>query len=110
MAQLEDLHNPAISMNDASGLAGAADDTKPIGGILGSLLGESPAAQKAAIEEATKEATDLTGMIRHKKTKAAESSSPAGGVNINGKRKAGDAQDGITAEDSKRARVEQPES
>ncbi len=46
---------------------GTSAGSKSVGGILGSLLGESPAAQKARIEEATKEANDLTGLVRHSK-------------------------------------------
>lgn len=38
-------------------------------GILGAVLGESPAETKARVEEATKTATDLTGLVRKKKAK-----------------------------------------
>ena len=64
-------------------------------GLLGSLLGESSAAQKARIEEATKSANDLTSMIRHKK-----------GADANGsaKRKS-EADDGSSH--SKRAKTEE---
>lgn len=53
-------------MPNITGPAGAHDDANPLGGILGSILGESPAAQKARIEEAAKGANDLTGLVRKK--------------------------------------------
>jgi len=56
-----------VSLNGVTGLAGAPDGSDALKGILGSLLGQSPAAQKARIEEVTKSANDLTGLIRHKK-------------------------------------------
>lgn len=79
-------------MNRAPPLAGS----DPVGGILGSLLGASPKAQKARIEEATKEAIDLTGLVRHRKRpeyQAGDSSMPEKNT-VNGqvsKRKAGGA-------------------
>lgn len=36
-------------------------------GILGSILGESKAEQKTRLDEATKEANDLSGLVRHKR-------------------------------------------
>jgi len=60
-------------MNGITGPAGAPDGSNPLVGILGSLLGESPAQQKSRIEEATKSANDLTGMVRKKKPEAAKS-------------------------------------
>ena len=53
-------------MNDPTG-TGTIDGTNPLAGILGSMLGESPAAQKARIEEASKGANDLTGLVKKKK-------------------------------------------
>jgi len=62
-------------MNGITGPAGAPDGSNPLVGILGSLLGESTAQQKSRIEEATKGANDLTGMVRKKKP--ATSAKPA---------------------------------
>jgi len=47
--------------------AATSDAQNPLGGILGSILGESADAQKARIEAVTKTANDLTGLIKHKK-------------------------------------------
>lgn len=93
-------------MNDAMGPAGAPADANPLGGILGSVLGESPAAQKARLEEATKDAKDLTGLIRHKKPRQEMDSaaSEETAVNGQGKRKAEEPDTGSA--DSKRARLE----
>lgn len=54
------------------------------------MLGESPAAQKARIEEASKGANDLTGLVKKKKPAAGTSapSSETKTVQSNGKRKA----------------------
>lgn len=56
-----------MSLNGITNSTGVPDGSNSLGGILGSLLGESAADQKARIEEVTKGANDLTGLIRHKK-------------------------------------------
>ena len=87
--QLKEIRQPPVSINDPRG-TGTLDGSNPLAGILGSMLGESPAAQKARIEEASKGANDLTGLVK-KKRFAAESShtsSQAKSVHTNGKRKA----------------------
>ncbi|KAI9725532.1 MAG: hypothetical protein M1828_003020 [Chrysothrix sp. TS-e1954] len=94
--RLEDLRNPATNVVGATGPADASDGSNALSGIIGSMLGASPSAQKARIEEATKNANDLTGMIRHKKTQDSEASS---------KRKA--ASEGERSNDSKRAKTEE---
>lgn len=90
--KLVDLKNPAVSIKGADG----GDDSNPLGGILGSILGETPAAQKAKIDEAAKGANDLSGLVRRKPQAEAPGDSK-------GKRKAEDA-----PEQSKRARTEEP--
>jgi HAT1-interacting factor 1 len=93
-------------------IAGAPDGD-PLGGILGSILGESPAAQKARIEEATRSANDLSGLVRHKKKPAAAAATqPTPGdaqANGNGKRKLDESEvashgNGL---DSKKAKIEE---
>ena len=106
--QLEDLRNPAVDVKNTTGPAGAPDGSNPLSGILGSILGEAPAAQKARIEEATKGANDLTGMVRHKKPRQnapAAGGEPNSSVNGEGKRKA-DA-DADEENKEKRARTEE---
>ena len=69
-----------IDLRDPSAAAANAPDggdQNILGGILGSLLGESQAAQKAKIAEATKTANDLTGLIRHKKKPKADDADSA---------------------------------
>ncbi|KAL1310917.1 hypothetical protein AAFC00_001143 [Neodothiora populina] len=70
--RLIDLRNPAVAMGAPA--EDSTDASNPLGGILGSILGESAAAQKAKIEEATKSANDLTGLIKHKKKRQPEPS------------------------------------
>lgn len=65
------------------------DGSNPLSGILGSVLGESPAAQKARLEEASRGAKDLTNLIKRKKSAEGEVSkvSEPLGSQSNGKRK-----------------------
>ena len=75
-----DLRQPRVSLNDPTAM-GTLGGSNPLSGILGSILGESPAAQKARLEEASKGATDLTNLVKRKKPAETE-------VQTNGKRKA----------------------
>lgn len=65
------------------------DGANPLSGILGSILGESYNAQKTRIEEASKGAKDLTGLVKRKKASTAPSPQPVAGdaPKPNGKRK-----------------------
>ncbi len=77
-----------MSINDPT-TTGTIEGANPLSGILGSILGESPTAKKLRIEEATKEAHDLTNLVKRKKPASEERQkvvqTPA--VNGNGKRK-----------------------
>ncbi|KAL2357774.1 tetratricopeptide repeat protein [Cryomyces antarcticus] len=75
--RLLDLRNPEPVLNGAPGLDDAASGSNPLAGLLGSMLGASPAHQKARIEEATKGANDLTGLVKHKKKPAVEKDTSA---------------------------------
>ena len=95
--QLVELRQPPVSINDPRG-TGSVDGASALSGILGSILGESPEAQKARIEEATRGATDVSNLVKRKKPAAA----------VPEKRKAED-EDGPEREDpgaGKKARVE----
>jgi len=63
-----------------------------LSGVLGQVLGESPADQKARIEEAAKNARDLTGLVRHKKKPKVEDGEAE--TATNGKRKLEEAEVG----------------
>jgi HAT1-interacting factor 1 len=86
------LKAPPVDVKDALYGPTGALDVNPTGGILGATLGESPAEAAARIEEAKKTATDLTGLIRRKKTKPDTATpEPTTSANeTNGKRKAED--------------------
>jgi HAT1-interacting factor 1 len=90
-------------------LYGPASGGNPLGGLLGASLGESPAEAAARIEEAKKTATDLTGLVRHKKKpKDCETNAPepsASTNDTNGKRKADD--DAEDNDNAKKAKVEE---
>ncbi|KJZ72458.1 hypothetical protein HIM_08127 [Hirsutella minnesotensis 3608] len=68
--RLVDLRKDPI---DTSALPGA----ELLGGILGTALGQSPAAAEALVAEAAKNATDLTGLVRKKKAKDADADADA---------------------------------
>jgi HAT1-interacting factor 1 len=76
--QLVELRNPTAPEN-------------PMAGLLADMLGESPAQSKARIEEATKNANDISGLVKHKKKPKVEASSGAAAsqtnLATNGKRK-----------------------
>ncbi|KAI9707519.1 MAG: hypothetical protein M1836_000480 [Candelina mexicana] len=107
--RLLDLRSPSVSLNDQTGPAGAPDGSDPLRGILGSLLGETQATQRARVEEATKAANDVSGLVRRKKPAAKESGGDAqsGSSSNNGKRKVDsvDKVEDVNAA-SKKAKVE----
>jgi HAT1-interacting factor 1 len=72
-----------------------------VSGILASATGQTPAEAAALIEDAKKNATDLSGLVRHKPKKAAE---PAPTNGTNGKRKAEEEPEEEI--DSKKTKVE----
>jgi HAT1-interacting factor 1 len=74
-------------------------------GILAQVLGESTADQKARIAEASKNANDLSGLVKKKKPKASTSNGAAAGASAtNGKRK---LDDDLADGDVKRAKTEE---
>ena len=104
--QLAELKSPLINVKEAlygpDGVAGADSS-----GILGAVLGESPAEAAARVEEAKKTANDLTGLVRRKKgAKSSEATPEPGAITngANGKRKAED--DADDSDNVKKARVE----
>lgn len=82
-------------------------DVNPLGGILGAALGESSEDAKVRIEEATKTANDLTGLVR--KNKSAAAPAEAAPTEANGKRKVEDEAD-AGDEPVKKAKVETGET
>ncbi|KAL9095442.1 MAG: hypothetical protein Q9165_002313 [Trypethelium subeluteriae] len=103
--RLVDLKNPAVSAVDPLGPAGAPDSSDPLRGLLGAMLGETPAQQRARIEEASRTANDLTSLVKHKKKPQKDAAAADLAVNGSSKRKA----DGENEEDrttGKKARVD----
>ena len=91
--RLVDLKNPAVSLSGIQGPAGApGQDGDPLRGVLGAILGESKEEQQKRISEATQNANDLTGLVKHKKKPRPEESPPV--VEGKGKRKAEDVDGG----------------
>ncbi|TAQ89395.1 hypothetical protein B7494_g2288 [Chlorociboria aeruginascens] len=103
--RLSELKGPPIDVKSA--LYGPSSGDTPMGGILASTIGESPADAAARIEEATKNATDLSGLVRRKKAikSAEQDASPLVTTNgTNGKRKAED--DPEESDGAKKTKVE----
>ena len=106
--QLVELRQPPVSINDPTS-TGTVDGSNPLSGILGSILGESPAAQKARLEEASRQATDLTDLVKRKKGSAVPSPQPAAEhtPNVtNGKRKVEFDEEVVEVGTGKKARLE----
>ncbi|UKZ92327.1 uncharacterized protein TrAFT101_007287 [Trichoderma asperellum] len=97
--RLVDLRKDPLSTNEL-----LSEGVNPLGGLLGAALGGSAAEVQARVEEATKNAVDLSGLVRKKKPKDDEATIP---VNNGGKRKADEES---TELESKKAKVveEQP--
>ncbi|TGJ81485.1 hypothetical protein E0Z10_g7274 [Xylaria hypoxylon] len=93
--RLTELRKPPVDMNTALGQG------NPLAGLLGEAFGESSSEQAARVEEAKKNAKDLSGLVR-KKAKEEPKAEPE---ESNGKRKAEEPVDG--QEDPKKARVEE---
>jgi HAT1-interacting factor 1 len=93
--QLVELRNPTAPEN-------------PMAGLLADMLGESPAQSKARIEEATKNANDLSGLVKHKKKPKVEASNGAAALQssatANGKRKLDES--GATETEGKKAKLD----
>lgn len=90
LEQLVELRQPPVSLNDHT-WTGSVDGANPLSGILGSILGESAAAQKARLDEASEGANDLTGLVRRKKGSDTASPQPvADEASRTGKRKFGE--------------------
>jgi HAT1-interacting factor 1 len=96
--QLVELRQSPVSINDSN----------PLSGILGSMLGESPAVQKSRLEEASKEANDLTGLVKRKKASNAPSPQPPAteAPKTNGKRKVEFDEETVEVGTGKKAKLE----
>lgn len=99
-----------MSINDPTG-AGSVDGTNPLNGILGSILGESATAQKLRLDEASKGARDVTGLVRRKKGSGPASPQPfPSEASKTGKRKIGIDEDVCNVGTGKKAKVFDKES
>lgn len=79
-----------------------------INGILGSILGESPAVQRAKLEAASISAADLTNLVKRKTVTSTEEINQDTTQNTltnNGKRKVGFAEDAVDVDEHKRAKL-----
>ena len=105
--QLIELRQPPVSINDPTS-TGTLDGSNPLSGILGSILGESPAAQKSRLEEASKEAKDLTNLVKRKKASNVPSPQPAADdpAKTNGKRKVEFDEETVEVGTGKKAKLE----
>ncbi|KAI9860579.1 MAG: hypothetical protein M1813_006003 [Trichoglossum hirsutum] len=102
--RLTDLRAPPVPFSATLEDVGVHDGSGTLGSILGAILGESPAEQRVRLEEASKNANDISGLVRRKKNVLEEEESKAeNGINGNGKRKVESTE---VEASGKRARVE----
>ena len=92
--QLIDLRRPPVSIEESNDKNEAF-----LKGILGQMMGETPAQQAARLDAATKNANDLSGLVKKRKQ---PSSQPSEGASSGQKRSA--AENGEDA--TKRARTD----
>ncbi|KAL6799164.1 hypothetical protein GGI42DRAFT_69727 [Trichoderma sp. SZMC 28013] len=95
--RLVDLKKDPLSATELLG-----DGANPLGGILGAAFGQSAAEVQARVEEASKNAVDLTSLVRKKKAKDDDAVNGSG----NTKRKADEES---TELETKRTKVEEEE-
>ncbi|KAI0406039.1 hypothetical protein F4802DRAFT_606551 [Xylaria palmicola] len=93
--RLTELRKPPVDMDTALG------NNNPLSGLLGQAFGESSTEQAARVEEAKKNAKDLSGLIRKKAKEEPKPESES-----NGKRKAEEPADG--QDEPKKTRTEEP--
>lgn len=106
LSQLVELRQAPVSIDDPIGI-GAIDGSGALNGILGSILGVSPAAQRARLEEASKSANDLTDLVKRKKPAETEIqvADQTDVTRINPKRKVGIADEVEEVGTGKRAKI-----
>lgn len=68
MPQLVDLRNPPVSINEEN-----QKNEAVLKGILGQIVGQSPAEQKTKLDAVSKEATDLSAFVKRKPATAQRS-------------------------------------
>lgn len=81
LAYLQCLHDTDIPQladlnTDPKSQAFDSIDKSVFQGLLGGMIGADPAAQKAKLEEATKAANDITGLVKTKKKEKAPAPAP----------------------------------
>ncbi|KAL7954328.1 hypothetical protein V8C34DRAFT_27372 [Trichoderma compactum] len=96
--RLVDLKKDPLSANELLG-----DGANPLGGILGAAFGQSAAEVQARVEEASKNAVDLTSLVRKKKAKDGDAVNSSG----NTKRKADEESSEL---ETKRSKVEEEQT
>ncbi|KAI1140199.1 hypothetical protein F5Y05DRAFT_309542 [Hypoxylon sp. FL0543] len=97
--RLVELQKPPMELNSVL----AADDAML--GVLGAALGESAAEKEARVEEAKRNAKDVSGLVR-KKAKEEPKQETKKETNGNGKRPAEEPAPGV--DEAKKAKVEEP--
>ncbi|KAL8779867.1 MAG: hypothetical protein Q9213_006737 [Squamulea squamosa] len=104
--RLIELRQPPVSVNDPS-KTGGDDGITPLGGILGSILGESQAAQSLRLNEASKGAKDLSNLVKRKKPTAelVPTTGEEDFLKTNGKRKVEFVEEVIEVGTGKKARL-----
>ncbi|KAL8795598.1 MAG: hypothetical protein Q9182_007515 [Xanthomendoza sp. 2 TL-2023] len=103
--RLVELRQPPVSIKDHS--KSGEDGVTPLSGILGSILGESPAGQQARFDEASKGAKDLSELVKRKKhtTNTTSETTKEDPAKTNGKRKVEFLEEVVEVGTGKKARL-----
>jgi len=102
---LNELKGPPINFKEALNEQ-LNQQSELITGILAAATGETREAAAARLEEAKKGATDLTGLVRHKKKPFTTEVNESNSANGNGKRKAEEDLEEVSNEGVKKAKVD----
>ncbi|KAJ9300068.1 hypothetical protein DTO271G3_2185 [Paecilomyces variotii] len=97
-----DMEQRLLDLRRGPVSVGQNDDLNPLNGLLGQILGQAPEQQKAKLEEAVKNANDLSSFVKKKKQPAAAPAPATTPATTSGKRSV----DADSEQTSKRAKVE----
>ncbi|KAL8710797.1 MAG: hypothetical protein Q9220_004600 [cf. Caloplaca sp. 1 TL-2023] len=103
--RLVELREPLVSLKSGSN-SGDPDGATQLGGIFGSLLGESPTTQRERLDEASKDAKDLTNLVKRRKPTAQPTTSiEEANSKDSGKRKVEFAEEVVEVGTGKKAKL-----
>ena len=104
--QLAELRQSPTSINDLTGTS-VTDGVTPFSGILSSILGKSTEGQKERLEIASKNAKDVTNLVKRSKASLGSKDSSNNLTNMTTKRKVDSTEENEVGP-AKKTRLEEP--